>query len=102
MTMHRMFVLYPPPADPAAFRAYYEATHLKLVAKLPGLRRSEHGFGLAGFGAASPYFCIWQGDFDDEAAMQHALTTPEGKALAADVPNYATGGAILLHGPMTG
>jgi hypothetical protein len=25
------------------------------------------------------------------------LASPEGEATAADVPNYATGGALLLH-----
>ena len=36
--MHRLMVLYPPPTDPDHFRTYYEETHLKLVAKWPGLR----------------------------------------------------------------
>ncbi|MGZ4292941.1 MAG: EthD family reductase, partial [Solirubrobacteraceae bacterium] len=36
--MHKLVVLYPPPADPDKFRSYYTSTHLKLVEKLPGLR----------------------------------------------------------------
>ena len=95
--MYRLMVLYPPPHDPAAFRAYYEATHLKLVAEMPGLRASSHGFALEGIGDPSPYFCVWQGDFDDLAAMRAAMGSAQGKLVAADVANYATGGCILVH-----
>ena len=45
--MHRLLVLYPPPTDPDHFRSYYEDTHLKLVAKLPGLRGYRYGFDVA-------------------------------------------------------
>jgi hypothetical protein len=48
-------------------------------------------------GADSPYFCVFQADLDDAAALDAALGSPEGEATAADVPNYATGGALLLR-----
>jgi uncharacterized protein (TIGR02118 family) len=48
-------------------------------------------------GADSPYFCAFEADFDDAAALEAAFASPEGEATAADVPNYATGGALLLH-----
>ena len=28
------------------------------------------------------------------------MASPEGAAVAADVPNYATGGATILHYPL--
>ena len=89
--MHRLLVLYPPPADPQAFRDYYEANHLPLAARLPGLRGYRWGFDVTALGADSPYFCVFQADFDDAAALDAALGSPEGEATAADVPNYATG-----------
>lgn len=95
--MHRLLVLYPPPTDPAAFRAYYEATHLPLASQLPGLRRFSWGFDVAAPGGDTPYFCVFQADFDDAGALDAALASPEGEATAADVPNYATGGAVLLR-----
>jgi uncharacterized protein (TIGR02118 family) len=95
--MYRITVLYPPPHDEAAFRRYYEETHLPLAAKLPGLRASAHAFNVEGVGTTSPYFCVWHGDFDNQEAMGKAMGSPEGQAVAADVPNYATGGAIVLH-----
>jgi len=95
--MHKLVVLYPHPASPDEFRRYYEATHLPLAARLPGLRASRHAFALEGVGAPSPYFCIWEGEFDSAEAMGRAMSSPEGEAVAADVPNYATGGAQVLH-----
>ena len=98
MTMYRLLTLYPPPSDPDAFRAHFEGKHLPLVEKLPGLRDYSYGFDLAAVdGGESPYFCTFAGDFDDARALDAALGSPEGEAVAADVPNYATGGVILLR-----
>ena len=91
--MHRLLVLYPPPSDPDHFRSYYEATHLPLAAKLPGLRGYRYSFDVATAEGESPYYCVFEADFDDAAAYRAAMATPEGHAVRADVPNYATGGA---------
>jgi uncharacterized protein (TIGR02118 family) len=95
--MHRLLVLYPPPTDPEHFRSYYEQNHLALVAKIPGLRGYRYGFDVAAEEGDSPYFCSFEGDFDDAAAMGAAFETPEGQAALADIPNYATGGAVPLN-----
>ena len=94
--MHRLIVLYPPPADPDHFRSHYEDTHVKLVAKMPGLRGYRYGFDVAAAEGESPYFCVFEADFDDAAAMNAARASSEGQAVRADVPNYATGGAVVL------
>jgi uncharacterized protein (TIGR02118 family) len=54
--VHRLLVLYPPPTDSDHFRTYYEETHLKLVAKIPGLRGYRYGFDVAAAEGDSPYF----------------------------------------------
>jgi uncharacterized protein (TIGR02118 family) len=95
--MHRLVVLYPPPTDPDHFRTYYEETHLELVAKLPGLRGYRYGFDVATDKGESPYFCVFEADFDDAAAMSAARQCTEGQAVRADLPNYATGGAVVLN-----
>jgi uncharacterized protein (TIGR02118 family) len=95
--MHRLLVLYPPPTDPDHFRSYYQDTHLPLVAKLPGLRGYRYSFDVAVAEGESPYFCVFEGDFDDAAAYSAAMTSPAGQATLADVPNYATGGAVALN-----
>jgi uncharacterized protein (TIGR02118 family) len=94
--MHKLVVLYPPPADPEAFRTYYTETHLPLAAKLPGLRGSNYGFNLAAPAGDSPYFCIFEAEFDDAAALGAAMGSPEGQTVAADVPNYAPEGAVMF------
>jgi uncharacterized protein (TIGR02118 family) len=94
--MHKLVVLYPPPVDPDAFRAYYESTHVPLAATLPGLRAYRYALDVGSPGGESPYFCIFEGEFDDAAALGAAMSSPEGQKVAADVPNYATGGATLI------
>jgi uncharacterized protein (TIGR02118 family) len=95
--VHRLLVLYPPPTDPERFRSYYQGTHLPLVAKLPGLRGYRFSFDIAAAQGESPYFCVFEADFDDAAAYGAAMASPEGQAVRADVPNYATGGAVVLN-----
>jgi 4-carboxymuconolactone decarboxylase len=95
--MHRVLVLYPPPKDPAHFKKYYVETHLPLAIQMPGLISSRYSFAIEGVGAPSPYFCIFEGDFPSAAAMGAAMQSEIGQKVAADVPNYATGGATLLH-----
>jgi uncharacterized protein (TIGR02118 family) len=95
--VHRLLVLYPPPSDPDHFRSYYEDTHLPLAAKFPGLRAYRYSFDVAAAEGESPYFCVFEADFDDAAALSAARASPEGQAVRADVPNYATGGAVVLN-----
>jgi len=95
--MHKVLVLYPAPKDPAHFKKYYVEKHLPLAAQLPGLISSRYTFAAEGVGAASPYFCIWEGEFADAAGFGAAMGSPVGQQVAADVPNYASGGATVLH-----
>jgi hypothetical protein len=39
---------------------------------------------------------VFEADFDDAAALSAARASPEGQAVGADVPNYATGGVVVL------
>ncbi len=100
MAGHKLVVLYDVPTDPAHFRAYYESTHLPLAARLPGLRASRHSFDVKGMGGPAPFFCVFEAEFDSEADMVAAFRSPEGRAVAADVPNYATGAVRMLHYPL--
>jgi hypothetical protein len=42
-----------------------------------------------------------EAEFDDAEALGAALASPEGQAVVADIPNYATGGAVILNYPFT-
>ncbi|PWR18667.1 EthD family reductase [Zavarzinia compransoris] len=99
--MHKLLVLYPVPAEPDAFLAYYETHHLPLARRLPGLRAERH-VRPAMLSPGAPVFLIWEGVFDDRPAMVAALKSEIGQAVARDVPNYSPAGATLLHFPLEG
>ena len=88
--MHKLLVLYNEPEDPTHFRKYYVETHLPLGRKLPGLKASRYSFDVKPLGPGkAPYFCIFEAEFENEAALMGALKSKEGQAVAGDVPNYA-------------
>jgi uncharacterized protein (TIGR02118 family) len=99
--MHKLVVLYPPPSDPEAFRTYYPETHLPLAAKLPNLRAYRYSFDVASPAGDSPYFCIFEGDYDDAAAMAESMGSEHGQLVAADVPKYAPPGVVMIHYDVT-
>lgn len=95
--MHRVLALYGMPNDPEHFCRYYEQTHVPIARKIPGLMRFRRSFDVEGLMGESPYFCIRELDFESADALQAALNSPEGQAMAGDVPNYASGGVTLVH-----
>lgn len=102
--MHKLVVLYSEPTDRDAFINYYTATHLPLVEKLPGLvaYRYSTEFSPGPDGQPAPYFAIFEAEFNSAADFGAAMQSPEGRAVAADVPNYATGGAVVVDYAVTG
>jgi uncharacterized protein (TIGR02118 family) len=98
--MHRLLVLYNEPKDPAHFKKYYVETHVPLAHKLPGVKNPRYSFDVKPLGPGKGYFCIFEADFDSEAALMSALGSNEGKAVAGDVPNYASGGVTMVHFPV--
>lgn len=98
--MFKIIVLYPAPADPEHFKRYYVEHHLPIAAELPGLKSSYYSFDVAAADGPSPYFCIWQGEFENGAAAGAAMQSDAGQRVAADVANYASNGATVLLVPM--
>ncbi len=95
--MASLIVLYGKPADPAAFDAYYRDRHIPLAKTIPGLRRYEVSDGaIATPNGPADIHLIATLTFDDVAAIQAAFASPEGQAAAADVGNFAAGGAEML------
>ncbi|MVU78589.1 EthD family reductase [Nocardia sp. ET3-3] len=98
--MHRLLVLYPKPADPDHFRDYYVNNHLPLVKNWPGLLAWRYTFDVASTNGDSPYFAVFEADFPTATAMAEAQASEHGQRLTADVPNYATGGVVVIHYPV--
>ena len=97
--MIKAAVLYVHPAEPESFEKYYHETHLPLVAKVPGIIKSEYTKFLPNAdGSVSAYYRMAELYFNDAAQMQQTLASPEGQAMAADLSNFATGGVTILVG----
>jgi len=95
--MAKLIALYKKPADAAAFDAYYYSTHVPLAKTVPGLRGYEVSTGAIGTPAGeAPLHLVAILSFDSMAAIQAALTSPQGVATAGDLANFAQAGVDLL------
>jgi len=91
-----LVVLYKTPTDPAAFDKYYFENHIPLAKKIPGLRKYTVSKGpIATPGGPSALHLIATLSFDSMADIGTAFASPEGRATAADVPKFATGGVEM-------
>lgn len=69
----------------------------KTLPGLPGLRGYEVSSGPIGTPAGeAPLHLVALLEFDSKAAIQTALTSPEGVATAGDLANFAQAGVELL------
>jgi uncharacterized protein (TIGR02118 family) len=95
--MAHVVVMYKTPKDAAAFDKHYFETHVPLVNKMPGLRKYEVSQGpVATPAGPSPFYLIATLYFDNIAAVRAGFGSAEGKAAAADVQKFATGGADII------
>ena len=95
--MASLLVLYKKPNDAAAFDKYYFEKHIPLAKKIPGLKTYTVTQGpIMTPAGPSPLHLIATLEFADMAAIQQAFASPEGQATAADLQNFATGGADMI------
>lgn len=95
--MIKLTVMYGHPKDPAAFERYYAETHLPLAAQMTGAVRMELSKAIGAPGGGQPaFYRMANVYYDSPAAMEADMNTPVGKAVAADLANFATGGVTLL------
>ena len=94
--MATVLVLYNTPTNPAAFNEYYAGTHIPIAKKIPGLRSYKVSKGAIAIAAGGPALhLVAELIFDDMAALQAGLASPEAAAATADVPNFASGGVSI-------
>jgi len=97
--MIQLTVLYNHPEDPSAFDRHYDEVHAPLAMKMPGLRRFTVARpGPDADGNTPAYHLVAVLEFDDEAAMGSAMSSPEGQAAVADLANFAGAGVTMLTG----
>jgi uncharacterized protein (TIGR02118 family) len=93
----KILVLYPQPADPAAFDKYYFSTHVPIARKVPHLIGMKFNAGAAVALAGEAPHLIAELEFASMADLQAGMASPEGQATAADVPNFASNPTVLIY-----
>jgi uncharacterized protein (TIGR02118 family) len=94
--MAQLVVLYKTPTDAGAFEHYYRERHIPLAWKVPKLRSYTISSGpVKAIGGDAPHLVATL-TFETMQDLEAALSSVEGQAAAADLANFATGGATLL------
>jgi uncharacterized protein (TIGR02118 family) len=95
--MAQLIALYKKPLDVEAFDAHYFGIHVPLAKTIPGLRGYRVNQGPVGTPAGeAPLHLVALLDFDSLADIQAAFASPQGRATAADLANFAHAGVELL------
>lgn len=85
------------PENPEAFDRHYRELPAPLAAKAPGLTSYPMSFCAPGpDGSQPPYHLIANLTWADKDALGAALASPEFKAAADDLSNFAAGGVRLV------
>lgn len=99
----KLVVLYAQPDDVDGFDRHYLGVHGPLVERIPGLLRFEGARMVAApDGGEQTYFRIAELYFSDQAALEAALGSDEGKATAADYQQIAPPGSRMLIAAIDG
>ena len=100
-----LIVLYNQPKDTAAFEKYYAEKHVPLFeshAQEIGVTRAELvRFPPAADGKPAPIYRIADLRWDSQEARDKGMATAGFKAVAGDLPTFATGGFTVLLGTKT-
>lgn len=87
--MTKLIALYRKPADIAAFDKHYFGTHTALVKQYPGLRKLEITRITGAPIGETKYHVMCEMYFDNKEAMDAALASKEGRAVAKDLMSFA-------------
>src|SRR5213594_1210875 len=100
-----VIVLYNQPKDTAAFEKYYAEKHVPLFAAHAqeiGVTRAELiKFAPGADGKSAAIYREADLRWSSKDAMEKGLATPGFKAVAGDIPAFATGGFTVLMGVKT-
>jgi uncharacterized protein (TIGR02118 family) len=88
-----ILALYKRPADPKAFNEYYTTHHAPLAKTLPGLQSYTLSKALTD---KDPYYLVATLTFASLTALKNALASQQGKAVVADLKNFAQAGVDIM------
>ena len=95
--MAMIIAMYRTPKDTAAFDSYYFGPHVTLAKTVPGLKGYRVTRGpIMAMAGPQPFYLIAVLTFESMQAVQAALASNEGQAVAADLANFATGGVEVF------
>jgi uncharacterized protein (TIGR02118 family) len=95
--MAKLVVLYGHPEDRNAFEDYYANEHLPLAQKMPNVRQAELSRVLGTpDDDQAPYYRVAEMTYDSVEDAQGALDSENGRAVLADLSNFAPDGTVLL------
>ncbi len=100
--MVKLIALYRKPADVQAFEEHYSSVHLPLMEKVPGIVKTHVTRFFAGPAGEPPYYMMFEAFFQDRAALDAALKSPENKAASRDVGTFAADIITVLFGDAYG
>jgi uncharacterized protein (TIGR02118 family) len=94
----KLIILYGHPTDPAAFEEYYTNRHLPYAAShMPNVRGAEtHTVVDSPNGGGAPFYRIAQMSYDSVSDIKEGITSPQGRAVLADLDTFATGGVTTF------
>ena len=91
----KLVALYQEPADPAAFDEAYFNTHLPLIERVPGLKKTNitrFTRTLMGEG----FYLLAELHFVDREALKAAMKSPEMAAAGENLNSFAAGLVTLM------
>lgn len=95
--MADILVLYGQPTDPAEFDRYYADVHTPLARRMPHLKELRVSRGaVTVVGSDRSFYLVARLTYDSMGNLQASMGSPEGKATANDVANFATGGVEII------
>ena len=92
--MVRFLVLYDTPSDPDTFERHYREVHIPLTRELPGLRRYIVSRNAAAVRGGEAFHLVAELEWDSMDDLRTALSSPQGRATAADVAQLAPEGRV--------
>jgi uncharacterized protein (TIGR02118 family) len=96
--MIKLIALYKKPADVTAFDSHYDQIHTPLVRRYPGLQKLEITRVTGAPLGEARFHLMAEMYFTDKHAMDSALASQEGKAVARDLMSFAADIVTVFYG----
>jgi uncharacterized protein (TIGR02118 family) len=96
--MTKLVALYRRPDDPEEFDRHFYSVHALLAQRYPGLRRFEVTRITGAPIGDTKFYLMTEMLFDSKDAMETALASKEGKAVARDLMGFAANLVTIFYG----